>query len=498
MHEQCFLCQRHGIRDQYFLNYSKLETHFLEEHFPCKEPSCLEQKFVVFETDLDLQGHILKEHADAKTKSKGQKIVIDFNYVGSASSRRKGKPPGQDGSGPSSARGSFQNLSIASSDDAASQGRAHRVPAGFGSQLTSDASFPTPTISHRPQVGRSSSPAPDYPLPSEAAAPVSEILLTPAQTDILAAGGPELIFAIQKLIGTQGNNLASLKLAIWSFRQGTSTAEKLLQELYSLCVAQHPKKKADQLLTEMGLVWHKIIDTFPEEATSDQIQRALEKKSKKKGLTIEEFEALRKGEPKKEAMLRVWNNHKIKVQQSQAEIMPRKQSSWAAADPSPPPGPAPKTKAPQARVMVIKPSSKQSPSSWADRSPAVPPVSRDVGSVQSADNASNSPSVAASGLSRPSSSTSLSAMTAKPSSAVVVAGPINRSQTEFPSLPATKPAKPAARGRETSYYGSSAGGPMNSWGSGADPEPSVNAQGGTDALQKGKKKKKGTVLMHFG
>jgi hypothetical protein len=56
-HEQCFLCQRDGIRDQYFVDYGSLLDHFNREHYVCEENECLEQKFVVFGSDIDLQGH---------------------------------------------------------------------------------------------------------------------------------------------------------------------------------------------------------------------------------------------------------------------------------------------------------------------------------------------------------------------------------------------------------------------------------------------------------
>jgi hypothetical protein len=58
-HEQCFLCMRQGIHNQYFVNFESLEKHFAKEHFPCKNAACIEQKFIVFESDIDLQAHIV-------------------------------------------------------------------------------------------------------------------------------------------------------------------------------------------------------------------------------------------------------------------------------------------------------------------------------------------------------------------------------------------------------------------------------------------------------
>lgn len=56
-HETCFLCIRNGIRHQYHENYVELEKHFKSDHFLCPERECLEKKFVVFDSEIDLRGH---------------------------------------------------------------------------------------------------------------------------------------------------------------------------------------------------------------------------------------------------------------------------------------------------------------------------------------------------------------------------------------------------------------------------------------------------------
>ncbi|KAJ7453217.1 hypothetical protein FB451DRAFT_1145061 [Mycena latifolia] len=61
-HEECFVCKRAGVRDQYFLNYAALEVHFTHAHHPCPHGSCLARKFVVFGSALDLQAHLVEEH----------------------------------------------------------------------------------------------------------------------------------------------------------------------------------------------------------------------------------------------------------------------------------------------------------------------------------------------------------------------------------------------------------------------------------------------------
>ena len=60
-HEDCFLCKRAGIQDLYFQTYAKVEEHFRMDHFPCYAASCIEKKFVVFASDMDLKVHQVSE-----------------------------------------------------------------------------------------------------------------------------------------------------------------------------------------------------------------------------------------------------------------------------------------------------------------------------------------------------------------------------------------------------------------------------------------------------
>lgn len=54
-HFTCHICDKNGIKYHYYKDYRALERHFRKQHFICEERSCLEQKFVVFATALDLR-----------------------------------------------------------------------------------------------------------------------------------------------------------------------------------------------------------------------------------------------------------------------------------------------------------------------------------------------------------------------------------------------------------------------------------------------------------
>lgn len=59
-HFTCHICEKDGHRFQYYKDYNQLEKHFGSAHYLCPERDCLEKKFIVFRTLLDLQAHEVK------------------------------------------------------------------------------------------------------------------------------------------------------------------------------------------------------------------------------------------------------------------------------------------------------------------------------------------------------------------------------------------------------------------------------------------------------
>ncbi|KAG0236913.1 hypothetical protein B0O80DRAFT_501880 [Mortierella sp. GBAus27b] len=99
-HEQCFLCMRRNIRHEYYDKYRDLERHLQSEHYACMDPECLEKKFVVFDSELDLMSHEAEAHPHlTHGRSKGHKIDLGFTYNPSSdsSSRRGGRNNRQNG-----------------------------------------------------------------------------------------------------------------------------------------------------------------------------------------------------------------------------------------------------------------------------------------------------------------------------------------------------------------------------------------------------------------
>lgn len=69
-HERCHICDRRnpGRQQQYFADYNSLELHFRNDHFLCSDRECLEKKFVVFESQIDLKAHQLDVHPNDLSK----------------------------------------------------------------------------------------------------------------------------------------------------------------------------------------------------------------------------------------------------------------------------------------------------------------------------------------------------------------------------------------------------------------------------------------------
>ena len=45
---------------QYYVDYNSLEQHFRNDHFTCIDQECLEKKFIVFDSEMDLKAHQLQ------------------------------------------------------------------------------------------------------------------------------------------------------------------------------------------------------------------------------------------------------------------------------------------------------------------------------------------------------------------------------------------------------------------------------------------------------
>ncbi|PNS17860.1 E3 ubiquitin-protein ligase hel2 [Sphaceloma murrayae] len=81
-HERCHVCDRRdgGRNPQYYVDYNALEVHFRKDHFLCPDQECLEKKFVVFDSEMDLKAHQLESHPNGITKGRDARKVDLSNF----------------------------------------------------------------------------------------------------------------------------------------------------------------------------------------------------------------------------------------------------------------------------------------------------------------------------------------------------------------------------------------------------------------------------------
>ena len=92
-HFWCDICRRKNPNTfAYYRDYEELAAHFRADHFPCPHPDCEERKFVVFETEAELNRHIAIEHGGNLSRAKvreASRLPVNFTVrAGSASEAR--------------------------------------------------------------------------------------------------------------------------------------------------------------------------------------------------------------------------------------------------------------------------------------------------------------------------------------------------------------------------------------------------------------------------
>jgi len=78
-HYECDICLRRGVKYKYYRDYPMLEEHFRDNHYLCEDPRCLEEKFVVFANQMDLQAHQLQRHPE---HGASRRVMVNFRVRG--------------------------------------------------------------------------------------------------------------------------------------------------------------------------------------------------------------------------------------------------------------------------------------------------------------------------------------------------------------------------------------------------------------------------------
>ncbi|KAI0748387.1 hypothetical protein C8Q80DRAFT_1270806 [Daedaleopsis nitida] len=215
-HEECFICKRNEVKDQYFRNYEALEEHFMHAHFPCRRAECLARKFVVFGSAIDLKAHQVEEHGaemSSRDKRDARRVQAEFEFeeVGGGPGRRGRRDRGdreREREPPPHVQGGVQPPGGGSRAQAAGARRRE----AFGGTLTADGGGGSGAGSGQPSQRQS--PSPD---PGEADPRLSA-----------------LVVRLTSLAANPTNAVPAVKAAIRSYRSSESTARDLISTVWSI------------------------------------------------------------------------------------------------------------------------------------------------------------------------------------------------------------------------------------------------------------------------
>ncbi|KAF2737860.1 hypothetical protein EJ04DRAFT_532810 [Polyplosphaeria fusca] len=155
-HERCHICDRRseGRKQQYYVDYNELEVHFRKDHFLCPDRECLEKKFVVFDSEMDLKAHQVEVHPNGMSKDalrdarrvdmSGFQLRTSHEHEHSnrreGRGRGRGRDPNSEPLPPSSAQ-PMSRAELAYQRQMAVQSGPSATGRSFGGQLTSTEAF---------------------------------------------------------------------------------------------------------------------------------------------------------------------------------------------------------------------------------------------------------------------------------------------------------------------------------------------------------------------
>lgn len=274
-HERCHLCDRvtDANNPRYFLDYNALEQHFNKDHYPCTDRECMEKKFVVFDSAMDLKAHQVEQHPNGLTKDARRVDLSGFNYRSEYSEDRPQRGGRREGRGGRGGRGRDPNAegpppttSAHMSRAEIAHQRAREIQSAqsissrtFGGQLSQPEPpsqvIPRPT--HEPRPAQPSAPAPQV-------APVSSEQLTP-QEQARRLRHAAVTERAANLLRNDKTKLEDFRDRISAFRNGTLNAPDLIDTFFSLF---------DTSSNELGKLVKELADIFEIPGKRDALLKA--------------------------------------------------------------------------------------------------------------------------------------------------------------------------------------------------------------------------------
>ncbi|KAK3291972.1 uncharacterized protein B0H64DRAFT_366451 [Chaetomium fimeti] len=264
-HERCFICDRRDSRQpHYYQDYRALEDHFKKEHFMCADRECLEKKFVVFESEMDLKAHQLSEHGGSFAKGRDARTVdlsnFDLRQRYEQDRRGGGNVREQRRRGPDP---NAEPLPVSSAQPL------RRDELAFQRQMALQTG---PT---RPAPGPSRATPNAAPSRIPAGQPIIDAMenlsitdlstLTPEQRASLTRHGA-VIERAANLLGNDSTKMATFRTHISTYNRGSMTPEQLIAAFFSLF--------SETSSTALGTLVREVADLFDDKTKAEALRRA--------------------------------------------------------------------------------------------------------------------------------------------------------------------------------------------------------------------------------
>ena len=289
-HEKCHICDRRnpGRQQQYYVDYNSLELHFRQDHFLCDDRECLDKKFVVFESEMDLKAHQLESHPNGLSKDARRDArrvdISTFDYRTPHQDNRGGRRE-RDGRGrgrgrdpnieplPHSTAQSMRRDELAYQRQMAIQSAQSVTARTFGGQLTSTDSYAarpsggnqsTVTVPRNDTTTNTSIPAIDNlnlnPIADSPAAPA----LTP-QEQARRLQHAAVMDRASTMLKHDQTKVSDFRSQVSSYRTSAISASQLIDSFFSLF---------DVSSADLGKLVKELADIYENEAKRNGLLKA--------------------------------------------------------------------------------------------------------------------------------------------------------------------------------------------------------------------------------
>ncbi|KAK4445058.1 E3 ubiquitin-protein ligase hel2 [Podospora aff. communis PSN243] len=275
-HERCFICDRRDSRQpHYYLDYNALEAHFKKDHFICNDRECLEKKFVVFESDVDLKAHQLSEHGSSLPKDVRRDArtvdMSNFDFRQSYQQERRGGGSGRD----QHRRRPDPNaepLPVSSAQPLRRDELAFQRQMAINSAQPSQ-SRPTPAPPPRASAAGPSQPsqASRVPITQPMVDAMDNISisdlssLTPEQRASLTRHGA-VIERASNLLGSNPSKMATFRSYISNYNKGSMTPDQVISAFFTLF--------SETSSTALGTLVREVADLFDDKRKGEALRKS--------------------------------------------------------------------------------------------------------------------------------------------------------------------------------------------------------------------------------